>query len=171
MLLLSGSSFAFAAAVIFLLFGSDLVSGSKPVDFYEELSDITDLYYKEGFQDEIETTGKEICEQVDGRLRELQKQCREKEESRKILQLLAVNSEYQENYENARLYYEQMILYEETYRAGYGEYGMFLIRIGEQEASQTLWTEYKLKEVMLDNTVSRNLGLWEKEMNKSEEAS
>ena len=104
-------------------------------------------------------------------LRKLQKQCTEKEESRKILQILAVNSEYQENYENAGFYYEQMLLYDETYRAGYGEYGMFLFRTGQKEAGQALWTEYKSKETMLDDTVSRNLRLWEKEMTKSEEKS
>ena len=64
-----------------------------------------------------------------------------------------------------------MLLYEETYREGYGEYGMFLIRVGEQEASRTLWREYKLKESVLDDTVSRNLELWEKEMGKIEEKS
>ena len=83
----------------------------------------------------------------------------------------AVNSEYQENYENAGFYYEQMLLYDETYRAGYGEYGMFLFRTGQKEAGQALWTEYKSKETMLDDTVSRNLRLWEKEMTKSEEKS
>ena len=112
-----------------------------------------------------------IGEQADTGLRKLQKQCTEKEESRKILQILAVNSEYQENYENAGFYYEQMLLYDETYRAGYGEYGMFLFRTGQKEAGQALWTEYKSKETMLDDTVSRNLRLWEKEMTKSEEKS
>ena len=62
-----------------------------------------------------------------------------------------------------------MLLYDETYRAGYGEYGMFLFRTGQKEAGQALWTEYKSKETMLDDTVSRNLRLWEKEMTKSEE--
>ena len=64
-----------------------------------------------------------------------------------------------------------MLLYDETNRAGYGEYGMFLLRTGQQEASQTLWSEYKSKETMLDDTVSRNLRLWEKEMSKIEEKS
>lgn len=171
MLVLAGSSIVFASAVIFLLFGSNLVSGSKPFDFYEELTVITDLYYQDGFQNGSEAEKIEICEKADARLRELQKKCTQKEESRKILQLLAVNSEYQENYENAGFYYEQMLLYDETYRAGYGEYGMFLLRTGQQEAGQMLWTEYKLKETMLDDTVSRNLGLWKKEMTKIEEKS
>ena len=47
-----------------------------------------------------------------------------------------------------------MLLYDETYRAGYGEYGMFLFRTGKKEAGQALWTEYKSKETMLDDTVS-----------------
>ena len=51
------------------------------------------------------------------------------------------------------------------------EYGMFLFRTGQKEAGQALWTEYKSKETMLDDTVSRNLRLWEKEMTKSEEKS
>ena len=141
------------------------------MNFQEELTAVTDLYYQEEFQNGSETDQGKICEQADIRLRELQKECGKKEERRKILQLLAVNSEYQENYENAGFYYEQMLLYEETYRAGYGEYGMFLIRVGEQEASRTLWREYKLKESVLDDTVSRNLELWEKEMGKIEEKS
>ena len=129
------------------------------------------LYYQEEFQNGSKADREKICEQADTGLRKLQKQCTEKEESRKILQLLAVNSEYQENYENAGFYYEQMLLYDETYRAGYGEYGMFLFRTGQKEAGQALWTEYKSKETMLDDTVSRNLRLWEKEMTKSEEKS
>lgn len=171
MLVLAGSSIAFAVITVFLLFSSDLVSGSKTFDFYEELTDITDLYYQEEFQNGSKAHREKICEQADTGLRKLQKQCTEKEESRKILQLLAVNSEYQENYENAGFYYEQMLLYDETYRAGYGEYGMFLFRTGKKEVGQALWTEYKSKETMLDDTVSRNLRLWEKEMTKSEEKS
>ena len=171
MLVLAGSSIAFAVITVFLLFSSDLASGSKTFDFYEELTDITDLYYQEEFQNGSKADREKICKQADTGLRKLQKQCTEKEESRKILQLLAVNSEYQENYENAGFYYEQMLLYDETYRAGYGEYGMFLFRTGQKEAGQALWTEYKSKETMLDDTVSRNLRLWEKEMTKSEEKS
>lgn len=171
MLVLSGSSIVFAVIAVFLLFSSNLVSGSRQFNFYEELSAITDFYYQEEFQNGSKADQERICAQADIRLRELQKECGEKEERRKILQILAVNSEYQENYENAGFYYEQMLLYDEAYRAGYGEYGMFLLRIGEQEGSRTLWREYKLKESALDDTASRNLGLWEKEMSGVEEKS
>lgn len=50
MLVLAGSSIAFAVITVFLLFSSNLVSGSKTFDFYEELTDITDFYYQEEFQ-------------------------------------------------------------------------------------------------------------------------
>lgn len=170
-LALSGSSIAFAMIMIFLLFGSRLVSGSKSDDFYEKLTAITDLYYQEDFQNGNSKVKKKICEQADRRLRKLQGKYTKKEETRKILQLLATNSEYQESYEDVRLYYEQMLHYDEAYRAGYGEYGMFLLRTGQQKASQTLWREYESKEAILDNTDSRNLELWKTEMIRSEEKS
>ena len=170
-LALSGSSIAFAMIMIFLLFGSRLVSGSKSDDFYEKLTAITDLYYQEDFQNGSSKVKKKICEQADRRLRKLQGKYTKKEETRKILQLLATNSEYQESYEDVRLYYEQMLHYDEAYRAGYGEYGMFLLRAGQQKASQTLWREYESKEAILDNTDSRNLELWKTEMIRSEEKS
>ena len=50
MLVLSGSSIVFAVIVVFLLFSSNFVSGSKPFNFYEELTAVTDLYYQEEFQ-------------------------------------------------------------------------------------------------------------------------
>ena len=170
-LALSGSSIAFAMIMIFLLFGSRLVSGSKSDDFYEKLTAITDLYYQEDFQNGSSKVKKKICEQADRRLRKLQGKYTKKEETRKILQLLATNSEYQESYEDVRLYYEQMLHYDEAYRAGYGEYGMFLLRTGQQKASQTLWREYESKEAILDNTDSRNLELWKTEMIRIEEKS
>ena len=99
--------------MIFLLFGSRLVSGSKSDDFYEKLTAITDLYYQEDFQNGSSKVKKKICEQADRRLRKLQGKYTKKEETRKILQLLATNSEYQESYEDVRLYYEQMLHYDE----------------------------------------------------------
>ena len=74
-LALSGSSIAFAMIMIFLLFGSRLVSGSKSDDFYEKLTAITDLYYQEDFQNGSSKVKKKICEQADRRLRKLRKYC------------------------------------------------------------------------------------------------
>ena len=74
MLVLTGSSIAFAVITVFLLFSSDLVSDSKTFDFYEELTDITDLYYQEKFQNGSKADREKICEQADTGLRKLQKQ-------------------------------------------------------------------------------------------------
>ena len=72
MLVLAGSSIAFAVITVFLLFSSNLVSGSKTFDFYEELTDITDLYYQEEFQNGSKADREKICEQADTGLRKLQ---------------------------------------------------------------------------------------------------
>ena len=65
--------------------------------------------------------------------------------------------------EKAALYYENLLLYDAEYRVVYGEYGMFLLRIGQKEASQKLWKDYKKKEKteLLEEGESRNLKLWE----------
>ena len=61
------------------------------------------------------------------------------------------------------MYYENLLLYDAEYRVVYGEYGMFLLRIGQKEASQKLWKDYKKKEKteLLEEGESRNLKLWE----------
>lgn len=41
--------------------------------------------------------------------------------------------------ERAALYYENLLLYDEGFRDGYGEYGMFLIRREQKGASEKLW--------------------------------
>ena len=38
------------------------------------------------------------------------------------------------------------LLYDAEYPVAYGEYGMFLIRTGQKEASRKLWEDYKEKE-------------------------
>ena len=65
--------------------------------------------------------------------------------------------------EKAALYYENLLLYDAEYPVAYGEYGMFLIRTGQKEASRKLWEDYKEKEKaeLLDDSESRNLQLWE----------
>ena len=73
------------------------------------------------------------------------------------------NAEFLDETEKAALYYENLLLYDAEYRVAYGEYGMFLLRIGQKEASQKLWKDYKKKEKteLLEEGESRNLKLWE----------
>ena len=164
-LLAAGSAVFFAFVTILVIFGQRHVE----IGFYEKVTAVTALYYEKGFQEGNAKEQKKICEKVDKMLRRLQSECKDREDSRKILLLLAMNSEYQEDYEKASLYYEQLLLYEEDYREGYGEYGMFLVRTGQEKEAKKLWKQYKKKEVGLDESTGRNLMLWEREMIESEE--
>lgn len=164
-LLAAGSAVFFAFVTILVIFGQR----HAEMGFYEKLTAVTALYHEKGFQEGNVKEQKKICEKADKMLRRLQSECKDREDSRKILLLLAMNSEYQEDYEKASLYYEQLLLYEEDYREGYGEYGMFLVRTGQEKEAEKLWKQYKKKEVNLDESTGRNLVLWEREMTKNEE--
>lgn len=141
----------------------------KVPDFYERLSEVTKLYYKEGFLAENKKEQKEICKAVEERLQEMLKQYREKSQQRQLLGLLAANSELSGEYEHSALYYEQMLLYEPEYLDGYGEYGMFLLRIGQKEKSRELWEKYRQiskRESGEDVNAGRNRKMWEAYMNE-----
>ena len=77
--------------------------------------------------------------------------------------MLALTAELLDESERAALYYENLLLYDEGFRDGYGEYGMFLIREGQEEASRKLWKDYQEmeKENLLEEGKGRNLLLWE----------
>ena len=59
-------------------------------------------------------------------------------------------------------------MYDSTYREVYGEYGMFLLRAGQEEASRQLWKDYRKKETdrELEPGTSRNLTLWKEAQNE-----
>ena len=103
------------------------------------------------------------CMAAEKRLQRLSRNYGEKEQQRRIELLLAWNAELLCEPEKAALYYENLLLYDAEYPVAYGEYGMFLIRTGQKEASRKLWEDYKKKEKaeLLDDSESRNLQLWE----------
>lgn len=164
MLLLSGCAIFFSIAVIYLIFGQQQIEAG----FYEKMTTVTDLYYQKGFQEGDEKEQKKICEKAEKMLQKLQEEYKGKEESRKILLLLAGNSEYQGKIENAALYYEQLLLYDETCKEGYGEYGMFLLRTDQREKAEKLWKKYNRNIQILDESEGRDLAFWEKEMRAHE---
>lgn len=138
MLLAAGCALVFGAAAVSLLFYGEM----KP-DFYERLTEVTEIYYGEEFRSGSEEERKGLCKEAEQRLQELSRQYQGQEEQRKILSILAVNCAYEGNEEHAAFYYEQMLLYDGSFRAAYGEYGMFLLRLGQKEASEKLWKDYK----------------------------
>ena len=80
--------------------------------------------------------------------------------------MLAWNAEFLDETEKAALYYENLLLYDAEYRVVYGEYGMFLLRIGQTKWRRIIESDvkdYKKKEKteLLEEGESRNLKLWE----------
>ena len=135
----------------------------KREEFSVAISEVTDLYYEARQYPENSGERKKYCATAEKKLQDLSRNYREKEQQRRIELLLAWNAEFLDETEKAALYYENLLLYDAEYRVVYGEYGMFLLRIGQKEASQKLWKDYKKKEKteLLEEGESRNLKLWE----------
>ena len=135
----------------------------KREEFSVAISEVTDLYYEARQYPENSGERKKYCATAEKKLQDLSRNYREKEQQRRIELLLAWNAEFLDETEKAALYYENLLLYDAEYRVVYGEYAMFLLRIGQKEASQKLWKDYKKKEKteLLEEGESRNLKLWE----------
>ena len=135
----------------------------KREEFSVAISEVTDLYYEARQYPENSGERKKYCATAEKKLQDLSRNYREKEQQRRIELLLAWNAEFLDETEKAALYYENLLLYDAEYPVAYGEYGMFLIRTGQKEASRKLWEDYKEKEKaeLLDDSESRNLQLWE----------
>lgn len=140
----------------------------KPADFSAAMSEVTELYYQaESYQKDSGASASrqkfKLFQEAEKKLQKLSRIYQEKEEQRRIALLLAWNAELLDEPERAALYYENLLLYDEGFRDGYGEYGMFLIREGQKEASGKLWKDYQEmeKENLLEEGKGRNLLLWE----------
>ena len=152
------------AAVGILIGTLILIAGLlKTEEFSVAISEVTDLYYEARQYPEDSRSRKRYCITAEKKLQNLNRNYREKEQQRRIELLLAWNAELLQEPEKAALYYENILLYDEEYPVAYGEYGMFLLRIGQKEASRKLWEDYKKKEKaeLLEKGESRNLKLWE----------
>ncbi|MDY5555239.1 MAG: serine/threonine-protein kinase [Blautia sp.] len=136
-------------------------------DFYTELTSVTELYHQDDFFNEKKS--RQVCINAEKKLQKLLKKFQKKQEQRKLLLLLAANSEYQKEYDKAALYYEQLLLYDDSFREGYGEYGMFLIRTNQENKSIKLWDDFCKNIKKMDTSYTRNLEIWEKEMTSIEE--
>ena len=91
-------------------------------------------------------SGQKFLQAAEKKLQKLSRIDQGKEEQRYIALLLAWNAELLDEPERAALYYENLLLYDEGFRDGYGEYGMFLIRREQKGASEKLWKDYQEKE-------------------------
>ncbi len=112
----------------------------------ERLTEVTQNYYSDAFLHNSLSDRKKICAETEKELQLLLKEYPEKEFQRKLLLMLALNSELQGEEEHAAIYYEQLLLYDENYGEAYGQYGLFLCRIGLREESIRLWEKYHMME-------------------------
>jgi hypothetical protein len=155
--------------VLLLLAGKDYSS-----DFQTALTKATEGYYESSFVEGTQGEQLEICRQVENDLQELLRIYRKPEEQRQLLLLLAANSICQGADDRAKLYYEQLLLYEPEDPEIYGLYGTFLWEAGYETESRELWEQYQqIKEASakpeeqdtdtdFSQYVDENLKLWEK---------
>lgn len=140
-------------------------------DFESAVSEVTDLYYETENYPKDSEVRKTSCQIAEKKLQKLREVCREKMKQRRIELLLAWNAELKGEPERAALYYENLLLYDEKFRDAYGEYGMFLIRKSQKDASRKLWRNYQSmeKKDVLEGEKGRNLLLWEEINEKDKE--
>ena len=101
-------------------------------------------------------------------MQKMQQEYKGKEEQRKLLLLLAANAELQEEWERTTVYYEQLLLNDPQYEEGYGKYGIFLFRAGQENASRRLWAAWMKNNKENDSREkSRSFLIWEKMLEKN----
>ncbi|WP_373215683.1 protein kinase [Ruminococcus sp. 5_1_39BFAA] len=168
---------AFVTALFLCTAGASYISVNRKPDFFQALEEVTGLYRQPEFLSGEKEEAAEICKEAEKELQKLLKEYTDQKEQRRLLLLLAVNGELQEKWERAAFYYEQLLLYDPEYREGYGEYGMFLWRTGQREASIRLREDYEKleKEGLLENGSGKALSMWkekiDEEINKEERLS
>lgn len=150
-----------------------LLQPEKNIEFEKVFTKVTNMYYETGF-----IQGKErekICREVERKLQNLLDLYQEEENQRRILLLLALNAQLQKEEERAVFYFEQLRIYHPNFEETYGEYGNYLIQIGDKEKNRKLWIEYfnKEKKGIFDRDKSKNTKVWadymEKEMKQENE--
>lgn len=132
-----------------LLWGSVFIAAAGMTGFFSSkpsleasLTEITQHYYEEDFLSGNSAEQKKICRSAEQKLQALLKEYPDRAAQRKLLLLLALNGEIQGEEEHAAVYYEQLLLYDRNYGEAYGQYGLFLCRMGQQEESLRLWKRF-----------------------------
>lgn len=151
----------FLAAVGGTLLRSGEEEKSPGIEFRQAITKAVDVYYREDF---LNGKNREaVCKGAEECLKKLLGEYKNKEAQRRILLLLGLNSEYAGEPEKAEMYYRQLLLCDPGFREVYGEYGIFLWKQSQEEASEKLWEEYKEleKRGLLEEEKGRNLEVWQ----------
>ena len=158
----------FLLGISLLILWAFATTEKKP--FQEACAEVTGLYYQKDFQDGEKRKG--ILESAEKKLQRMLRQYTQDREQRWILQGLALNSELQQDFEHTKVYYEQLLIYQEDCEDAYVDYGMFLCRQHDYQKSREIWQAYvgqkNAKTVREDGNY--NLKIWEQEMKQWEAA-
>ena len=147
----------------------------KP-SFEMALTKVTECYYESdpeiysGNDQEDQRTDKQeyeekrkvLYKEAEEGLVQLLKEYPQEETQRKLLLMLAANAELQEEWERAAVYYEQLLLYAPEFGEGYGKYGLFLLRRGQDISGRRLWRLYEKRVAGGDESVS--VVLWRQKL-------
>lgn len=153
----------------------------QKVSFNAALTKVTECYYEDDTEvyseNDLQNNRGSGQEQGDKRnllykkaedgLVQLLKDYPQEESQRKLLLMLAVNAELQEEWERAAVYYEQLLLYAPEFGEGYGKYGLFLLRRGQYTSGRRLWRLYEKRVTDDDDNVS--VGLWRQMLEEKDE--
>lgn len=159
-----------AGGILILAVVGMIMTGSwlyEKQDFNQAVKEVTELYYQAKDRKSLAEREKSLID-AEKKLRYMLGIYGEKQEQQKLFILLAETAELKGDLSASALYYEQLLMYDSTYREVYGEYGMFLLRAGQEEASRQLWKDYRKKETdrELEPGTSRNLTLWKEAQNE-----
>ncbi len=143
--------------------------GQQETPLKHMLTEVTDGYYDSGFL--AGRTREDVCRAADEKMQKLLLEYGKEQDQKRILLLLARNGELQGEAERAAIYYEQMLLYYPDGEEGYGEYGLFLCRQGQKEASERLWKRYAEQKAKgnMDGSGGENLRIWKERLEETEE--
>lgn len=125
---------------------TDINSEAGHQTFEEALWEVTNLYYDAGFIKGSRSVQMEICKKAEEKLQNILKIYNEETYQKKLLLMLALNAQMEGSKERVIFYYEQVLVYFPEYEPVYGEYGNYLIQIGERKKCLQLWKNYQKKE-------------------------
>lgn len=137
-----------AGLAVFVLYHG---AGIPPLE--GALTEVMEGYYAPAFVKEARSGAagrrkeiEHICRETEKKLQSLLKKYADMESQRRLLLLLAYNGELMGELSRSALYYEQLLLYDEDWKAGYEHYGRFLERQGQEQAGEQLMEDWKRRE-------------------------
>ena len=146
-----------------LLLTVTLARSLRP-SFETVLTNLTNECYGEEFLCLDKDEQNKILSKMEKKLQALTRTYTLDEEQERAYLLLALNEELCGENHRAASYYEQLLFYGKLNETAYGEYGNFLLRANQQEASDLLHQIYLSEKEVVEEVAetSVNFALWEK---------